>query len=79
MPRRKKRLLPELNPPIGWKGHICFNEKKHGVWLLMNGVKLGKETEGGFYECEMTHEVFKKIDPYWGTFFWQLEPIKASA
>ncbi len=77
MPKKKRAVDP--NPPAAWTGHICFNEKKHGIWLLLTGVKLGKETEGGWFPCELTHEVFLKVEPYWGTFFWALTPVRVSA
>lgn len=61
------------------EGQICWGNDADEKWLKRIGVKLGEEepNSGGWFKCTMTMEVFKKLEPKWGTFFWTLTVIEA--
>lgn len=59
-----------------YKGWIAA-DKDEGDFLKNLGVTIGKynEKEHQFDNCFVLYEALEKLDPYWGRFYWGLEPI----
>lgn len=60
---------------IGW----IIAEKEQGPALERFGVKLGpyNDEDHSFEDCEVSQEAFKRLEPFWGLFYWILRPKEA--
>ena len=60
-------------------GEIMFGNDSDIRKLRRLGVKMLRETKDGAWECQMSEETLRKLNPRWGEFFWVLRPVKQEA
>jgi hypothetical protein len=59
------------------EGSICASESDK-EFLESIGVVVGpfNQVTSDFMGCIVTSDVLEKLDPYWGTIYWSLHPVR---